>query len=95
MRNVTSAAPHIESRVAASALRDIDTDLVATEAEILVFVFTFCRLEQLILVRRTVRVVTLCAIADCRLMNVAFDCLGIFVGVTGNAERLRSSRRQL
>jgi hypothetical protein len=44
VRNVASAATHIERSMATSALRDIDSDLVAGQTEILVFVFAFGRL---------------------------------------------------
>jgi hypothetical protein len=75
MRNVAGAASHVQSCVAAAPLRNIDANLVAAQAEIFILVFAFRRLEQLILVRRTVRIVALGAIADSGLMNMALDRL--------------------
>ena len=45
MGDVASAAPHIECCVAASALRDVDTDLVATQAQIFIFIVAFSWLK--------------------------------------------------
>lgn len=95
VRHVARTASHVERRVAAATLRHIDPDLVATQAEIRILAVTFGRLQQLIFVRRTVRIVALDAIADCRRVNVPFDGLGVFFGVASDAKRLRSRGDQL
>ena len=41
MRDVTSATTHIERRMSATALRDVDADLVTAEAEVRVFIVAF------------------------------------------------------
>lgn len=51
VRNVASAATHIQRSVAATTLRNINSDFVAGEAEVLVLVFAFSGFKQLVLVR--------------------------------------------
>ena len=67
---VAGVAAHVEGGVAAALLRDVDADLVAAQAEILLLVSRL-GLQQLILVVRGVRIVTLQAVANGRGMNRA------------------------
>src|SRR5450755_808261 len=91
---VAGIATHVESGVPAAFLGHIHADLVAAQAEILLLVSRFC-LQELILIIRGVRIVTLQTVANRRRMNRTLEVGGIFVGVAGQAERDRGGGDQL
>lgn len=71
MRHVASVATHIESRVPAALVGNIQALGVAVKTEIL-SLLTRQWLQQLILIVAGVRIVTLQAISDSRRMNCPF-----------------------
>src|SRR5271166_3771955 len=76
--DVASVAAHIQRRVPNALLRNIESLLVAGQTE--VFVGTARRrLEQLVLVCRSVRVVTLEAIAHCGRVNRTLEFSEVLV----------------
>src|ERR1039457_6313923 len=82
---VASLATHVQRRVTAALLRNVQSLLVAREAEVLVGP-TRSWLQQLVLVVGSVRIVTLEAIANCRRMDRAFQVGGVLVGVAGKTK---------
>jgi len=95
VRRVAGLATHIERRVAAAVLGNVHTFVVAAKAKVLVFGAAAGWLQQLVLVRRAVRIVTLDAIANGRGMHLSVNLSGILVGVASDAERLRCGGYQL
>jgi len=61
---VAGVAAHIESCVTASVLRNIDSDVVAGKAKVLVTGRARCRLQQLLWIVRLMRIMALNAIPD-------------------------------
>src|ERR1035437_7927168 len=94
VRRVAGFTAHIERGVAAALGGNIRALGVAGEAEI-VFLVAGGRLEQLILVGRSVGIVTGQAIANRWRVNVSLDLGCIFVAVAGKAELIRSGGDQL
>jgi hypothetical protein len=94
VRRVASLAAHIERCVPAAVLGNVHTFVMAAKAEVLVFGAAGW-LQQLILVWRAVRIVTLDAIANGRRMHLSVNLSGILVGVAGDAQRLRRGGYQL
>lgn len=68
---------------------------MAGQAKIVGFRCTIGRQQQLVLVRRSVRVVALNAITNRWRVNFPLDAGGILVGVAGNAQRLGAGGNQL
>ena len=91
---VTSIATRIERGMLAAFFRNIKALGVTFKTEILALIAR-CRFEQLILVVRCVRTVTFQAIANGGRMDCSLYRSRVHVGMTGNTERLRRSRRQL
>jgi hypothetical protein len=85
VRNVAGLATHVERGVTAAFLRDVQSLGVAREAEI-IFLFSRSRLEQLVLVRRDVRIMAGQTIPHRRRMNIALDLGGVFIAVARQAE---------
>src|SRR5215469_6225502 len=83
--NVAGFATHVERPMAAAFLRNINADLVATQAKVL-FRIPGRRLEQLILIIGSMWIVTLDAIANRRTVNDPLDVGRVLVGVTGDAK---------
>jgi hypothetical protein len=94
VRGVASVAAHIEGRMSAAFLRNIYAGVVAAQAEVL-FLVPRLWLQQLKLVVRLVRVVTLHAVAHGRRMNRTLYVVGILVRVAGQTEGMGSCRDQL
>lgn len=95
VRDVASVAPHIEGGMPAALLRDIHSFAMAGEAQIVVLAGARGGLQQLVLVVRTVRVVTCEAIAHGGLMNVPFNLRGILISMATQAQLRRRSGDQL
>ena len=85
MGHVAGFASHVERRVATAFVGNVQSDLVATEAEILFF-SAGAGFEQLELVIAGVRIVALHAIAHCRAVHRAFEIGCVLVGVAGEAQ---------
>lgn len=79
--------------MAAAFVGNICALRVAAEAEI-VLLLAGGRFQQLVLVRRSVRVVAGQAIANGRLVDLSLDLRGIFVAVAGEAELVRGGGDQ-
>ena len=94
MSDVASAAAHVEGRVPATFLRNVDAGFVATKAEAVLLVPRF-GLQQLILVVRCVGIVTLEAVPHRRGVNLTLYIGGIFVRVARQTERIGGRRNQL
>jgi len=73
VRCVAGTATHVERGMTAPLLRDIDADVVASQAEVVIFRGAIDRLQQLLFVGRLMRVVALCAVPNRGRMNVALD----------------------
>lgn len=82
--HVTGIAAHVESCMAAAALRNIGALGMAGEAEIL-FRVAGGRFDQLKFIVRLVRIVALNAVAHGGGMYRALQVRGVFVGVAGDA----------
>src|ERR1022692_1182792 len=85
VRDVASVAAHVEGRVPAAFLGNVYAGLVTAQAEVL-FLVPRGGLQQLILVVRGVRSVTLYAVAHGWGMNFTFYVGGILVRVAGQTE---------
>src|ERR1017187_3835316 len=94
MRDVAGVAAHVEGRVPAAFLGNVYAGLVTAQAEVL-FLVPRGGLQQLILVVRGVRSVTLYAVAHGWGMNFTFYVGGILVRVAGQTESTGSRRDQL
>ena len=92
--DVAGVAAHIQRRVPAAFLGNVDALVMAGEAEVLCLV-SRRRLQELILVVGLMRIMALQAIANRRGMNCPVKAGGVHIGVAGNAERLRSGGDQL
>ena len=92
--DVAGVAAHVQRRVPAAFLGNVQSLVVAGQAEIFVGAAR-SRLQQLVLVVRLVRVVALEAIAHRRRMDRAFEVGGVLVGVAGEAKRVRGGGDQL
>jgi len=91
---VAGFAAHVQSGVTAAVLRDIHSDVVAAQAEILFRRRARSRLQKLIGIVGLVRIVTLHAIANRRGMN-RLARLYLLLIVAAQAERLGGSGDQL
>jgi hypothetical protein len=94
VRRMASFAAHVEGRMPAALLRNVNADLVATQAKIF-FLIPRGWLQQLILIVRGVRIMALHAVAHRRGMNRAFYICGILIGVAGQTESMGRGRDQL
>ena len=94
MRGVAGIASHIERGVTAAFFRDICSLRVAGEAKIVFFVAR-SSFEQLKLVVGSMRVVALDAVANRWRMDRTLQRGSVFIGMAGDAERLRRGGRQL
>ena len=94
MSGVAGVAPHVERRVAATLLGDIQARRMAAEAQIFFRIPGGC-FHQLILVFRGVRIVALQTIAHRWRMNLASDLGRIFVRMAGKTKLVRRGRDQL
>lgn len=92
MCDVASLATHIESGVTTALLRNIQTLVVAGQTKIVVLGRATRRLEQLVLVIGTVRIMASEAVTNRWLVHVAFNLGRVFIGMAAQAE-LRWSRR--
>lgn len=87
-------AAHVERRMAAALLGNVDPDVVATQAEVF-FLTSRGRLQKLILVVARVRIVTLHAITHCGTVHGALDVGRILIRMAGQAQARRRGRDQL
>src|SRR5208282_4742819 len=94
VRDVAGVAAHIERGVAAAALRDIHSLVVAGETKVLLRGRTGRRLQELVLVVGSVRIVALDAIPNCGTVDVALDLGGILIAVALEAELNRGGGDQ-
>jgi hypothetical protein len=94
VRNVAGFAAHVEGGMAAAFLRHIQPGGMAAQAEVF-FLIPQGRLQQLILIVRGVRIVTLHAVSNCRGMDRTFYVGGIFIGVAGETKGKGRGRDQL
>src|SRR5215467_16001650 len=94
MSDVAGLASHVECGVATALLWDIESRVVAVEAEIL-FLATRGRLDQLILVVSGVRIVALKAIANRGAVHRSFNLSCVLVSVAAQAQALRRGLDQL
>ncbi len=92
--DVAGAAAHIHGGVATALLRHVQTDLMTTEAKILVFPAGH-RLQELLFVRRLVGIVALNAVANRWTMDAPLDLGSVLVSVAGKAELSGGSGGQL
>src|SRR5579863_2406877 len=88
---VAGLAAHVESWMPAALLRNIDPDVVATEAKVL-FLIPRSRFQELVLVVRCVRIMALHAIAHRGAVDRALDVRGVFIRMAGQAQAGRSGR---
>ena len=91
---VASIAAHVERRVPAAFFCHFQSRVVAAQAEIL-FLVSRNRLEQLVLVFRTMRIMAFQAIPDCRAVHRAFEVGCFLVRMAGEAKRVTSGCDQL
>lgn len=94
VHGVAGVATRVQRSVAAAPIRRIRPLRVASQAEI-VFLIARGELQQLILVVGGVRIVAGQAIANRRRVHFTLDLGGIFIGVAGEAELVRSGGDQL
>jgi len=94
VRNVASFAAHVEGGMSAAFFGHIQPGRMAAEAEVF-FLIPRGRLQQLILIVRGVRIVTLHAVSNCRGMDGTSYVGGIFVGVAGQTKSEGRGRDQL
>ena len=94
MRGVAGIASHIERGVSAAFLGDVRSLGVAGEAKI-VFLIAGSRFEQLKFVVGGMGVVALDAVANRWRMNRTLQRGSVFIGMAGDAKRLRGGGRQL
>jgi len=94
MCGMAGVAAHIEGRVTAAFLWYIDADLVAAQAQIL-FLIPGGRLQQLVLVVGTMRIVALYAITNRWRMNIALEIGCFLIRMAGEAKCIRSRGNQL
>lgn len=80
--------------MATAALRNIRSLRVAGQTEIVLLVAR-SQLQQLILVVGSMRIVARQAVANRRGVHFPLDLRGIFIGVAGQAQLVRSSGDQL
>ena len=92
--DMAGVAADIERGVTASLLWHIQAGLMAIEAKILFFP-AGRGLQKLILVIARVRVVAGEAVANRRRMDCSLDLVGFFVGMAGDAKRIRRRGDQL
>lgn len=85
MRDVASVASHVERGVATTLFRNVETLRVAGKAKI-VFLLARGRLQQLILVVRSMRIMTGQAITNRRRVDASLNLRSIFVLVAGQAD---------
>ena len=95
MRDVAGIAAHIQRHVPAASRRDIHSDGMAGQAEILFGACSTGCFEKLELVVGLVRVVALEAVPDRGLVYCPLDAGGVLVGMAGEAERRRRGGGQL
>lgn len=93
--DVAGLAAHVERGMAAALRRNVDTDGVARQAEILFVGGAASGLQEFVLVVGFMRIVALEAIPDGGTVNLALDVGRILVGVAGKAERGGSSGGEL
>ena len=93
VRDVARVAAPVKSGVTTAFCRNVRPLSVAGEAEI-VLLFARCRLQQLVLVGRGMRIVALQAVADRRRMHRAFDICHFLVSMAGQAKSIGRGRRQ-
>ena len=86
MHVVAGGAAHIERRMTAAILGNVQALGVALRQRFWSFI-ALGELQQLKLVVRLVRIVTLDAVAHRGRMNCALHVRGIFIGVTGETTR--------
>ena len=94
VRQVAGIAPHVQRGMTAALFRNIQSGLVATEAEVLFFPARH-RLQKLILVVARVRIVAGEAIAHRRRMHRPLDVRRFLVRMAGEAKPGGSGRDQL
>src|SRR4051812_5266162 len=92
--HVTGGASHVEGSMTAAVLCDVQALRVAIEAEIHALLACI-HLEQLILVRRNMRVVTLGAVSYCRRVNSSLQVGSFLIRVAGEAKSLRGGGGEL
>lgn len=93
--HVAGIASHVQRGVTAAVLGDIDTNLVAGKAKVRILSVSADRLEQLVPVVGSVRLVAFHTVANCRSVNLAFNIRSFFVSVAGDTERYGSGGDQL
>jgi hypothetical protein len=94
VRDVAGVTTHVQGGVSATFCRDIQSRVVAAQAEVL-FLIARLGLQQLILIIGDVRVVALETVSHCRGMNFTFYVSGIFICVASKTQCIRSGRDQL
>jgi len=87
MGDVASLATHVQRRVAAAFVGDIQSLLVAGEAQVF-FRAAGSRLQQLVLIVRGMRIVAFEAITPRRRMDRTFQVGDVLVSVAGQTERI-------
>lgn len=85
MRYMAGLATHIEGCMAAAVLWNIHTFVMAAQAEVLVLSSAAGRLEQLVLVWRGMRIMTLDAITNGWWMDLSVNLGGVLIGVASDA----------
>ena len=91
---VARIATHIERHMTAALGGNVQALLVAGKAEVF-FLTATCCFQQLVLVIRGVRIVTLEAVSYCWDVNRTLDVGSVLIGVAGDAKSGRCGRDQL
>ena len=91
---VARIATHIERRVTAALGGNVQALLVAGKAEVF-FLAATCCFQQLVLVIRGMRIVTLQTVPYCRAVNRTLDVGSVLFGMAGDAKSGRGGRDQL
>src|ERR1700758_5401622 len=86
VRRVAGIAAQVESYMSTATPLRVDAGSVTTQAEILLRIRTRGRLEQLVLVRGSMRIVTAKTVTGSGAVCVSFDLSGVLIAVALEAK---------